>query len=116
MRFLRAAPAGYVAVLDLDQRAGRPHAGMGLERPLVFGLDHARRRLERLVDIAGFRGLHRTLARRRLADVIVERSLIGEWRRGVRPDHFELLRRFDGIPLLVGDDAEEALVPDYFGG
>ena len=43
MRFLRAAPAGDLAVLDLDQRAGRPHAGMRLERPLVFGLDHARR-------------------------------------------------------------------------
>ena len=53
MRLLRAAPAGDVAVLDLDQRAGRAHAGMRLERPLVFGLDHARRRLERVVDIAG---------------------------------------------------------------
>ena len=116
MRFLRAAPAGDLAVLDLDQRAGRPHARMRLERPLVFGLDHARRRLERLVDIAGFRGLHRALARRCLADVIVERSLIGERRRRVRPNDLELLRRLDRIPLLVGDDAEEALVPDHFGG
>ena len=37
---LRAAPAGDIAVLDLDQRAGRTHAGMRLERPFVFGLDH----------------------------------------------------------------------------
>ncbi len=116
MRFLRTAPAGDLAVLDLDQRARRPHARMGLERPFVFGLDHARGRLERLVDIAGFRGLHRTLARRRLADVIVERGLIGERRRRVRPDHLELLRRLDRVPLLVGDDAEEALVPDHLGG
>ena len=31
-----------VSVLDLDQGAGRTHAGMRLERPFVFGLDHPR--------------------------------------------------------------------------
>ena len=52
MRLLRAGPAGDMAVLDLDHRAGRAHAGVRLERPLVLGLDHARRGLERLVDVA----------------------------------------------------------------
>ena len=42
VRLLRAGPARDLAVLDLDQRAGRPHAGVRLERPFVFGLDHAR--------------------------------------------------------------------------
>src|ERR1700684_627801 len=72
--------------------------------------------LTRAAVVPVSRGPHRTSARRCLADVIVERSLIGERRRGVRPDHLELLRRLDGVPLLVGDDAEEALVPDHFGG
>src|SRR6516225_5660472 len=54
MRLLRAGPAGDIAVLDLDQGAGRPHAGVRLERPFVFRLDYARCGLEGLVDVAGF--------------------------------------------------------------
>ena len=50
--FWRAGVAGDDAVLDLDQGAGRPHRGMGLERPFVLGLDHPRRGLEGVVDIA----------------------------------------------------------------
>ena len=115
MRLLRAGPAGDVAVLDLDQRAGRTHAGMGLERPFVLGLDHPRGGLEGVVDIAGLLGVDLALAHRRLADVVVERGLVGERRLGVRPLDLELLRRLDRVPFLVGDDAEEALVPDHFG-
>ena len=52
VRLLRAGPAVDLAVLDLDHRAGRSHAGVRLERPFVLGLDHARGGLERLVDVA----------------------------------------------------------------
>ena len=52
MRFLRAAPTGDMAVLDVDQCAGRPHAGMRLKRPLIFSFDDAGRRLERRIDVA----------------------------------------------------------------
>ena len=55
-------------------RAGRAHAGVRLERPLVLGLDHACGGLERLVDIAGLLAVDLALAHRRLADVVVERG------------------------------------------
>ena len=71
--------------------------------------------LERLIDVAGLLGVDLALAHGRLADVIVERVLIDERRLHVRPFDLELLRRLDGVPLLVGDDAEEALVPDHLG-
>ena len=51
----------------------------------------------------------------RLADVVVKRSLLGEWRINLRPLHLQFLRRLNGIPFLVGNDAEEALVPHHFG-
>ena len=55
-------------------------------------------------------------AHRRIADVVVDRrSLLRERRLDVRPFHFELPHRLDGIPFLVGDDAEEALLPYDFG-
>ena len=95
--------------------AGRPHAGMRLERPFVLGLDHARGGLEGVVDIAGLLVVDLALAHRRLADVVVERGLVGERRLGVRPFDLELLRRLDRVPFLVGDHAEEALVPDHLG-
>ena len=88
VRFLRATPAGDMAVLDLDQSAGRSHAGMRLERPFVFGLDHARSRLEGVVDIARLFAFHRALARRLLAEVVVERSLVREG--GTAFDHSTL--------------------------
>ena len=115
MRLLRAGPAGDVAVLDLDQRAGRAHAGVRLERPLVLGLDHARGGLEDLVDVAGFLAADLALAHGGLADVIVERGLVGERGLGVRPFDLELLRRLDRVPFLVGDDPEEALLPHHLG-
>src|SRR5262249_57934713 len=92
-RLLRAGPAGDVAVLDLDQRAGRAHAGMRLERPFVLGLDHAGGGLERLVDVADLLAADLALAHRRLADVIVERGLVRERGLHVRPFDLELLRR-----------------------
>ena len=56
------------------------------------------------------------LARRRRADVVVERRLIRERRRRIRPFDLELSRGPDRIPLLIGDDAEEALVPHHLDG
>src|SRR5262245_42856140 len=50
MGLLRTAPACHLAVLDLNERARRPHAGMGLEWPFVFSLDDLRGTLERLID------------------------------------------------------------------
>ena len=111
--FLRPGPAGDLAVLDLDDGASRPHAGMRLERPFVFGFDHARRRLERLVGIAVL--LLDALAHRRLADVVVERGLVRERRRDARPLDFQLFGRLDRVPFLVGDHAEEALLPHHAG-
>src|SRR5262249_51458906 len=114
MRLLRAGPAGDVAILrDLDQCAGRSHAGVRLERPLVFRLDHARGGPECLVDVAGLLGVDFTLADRRLADVIVERVLIDERGFGVGPFDLQLLRCLDRTPFGLGDDAEETLVPNY---
>src|SRR5262249_30122885 len=115
MRLLRAGPAGHVAVLDLHYGASWPHAGVGLERPFVFGLDHTRRALERVVDVAGFLAADLALAHGGAANVVVERGLIGEWGLGVRPFHLERLRRVDRVPFLVGDDAEEALLPHHLG-
>src|SRR5262245_63705286 len=83
---------------------------MPLERPFVLRLDHFRGAFESIVDIAGFL-VDAALAHARLADVIVERSLLGEGRLNLGPFDLELLRSLDRIPFLVGDDAQEALVP-----
>src|SRR5271166_5197851 len=115
VRFLRASPAGDIAVLDLDRGAGGAHAGMRLERPFVFGLDYTGGGLEGFVHIAGFLVADLALSYRGLADVIVEGAPIREWRLGIRPFHLELLRCLDRIPLLVGDDADKALVPNNLG-
>ena len=115
VRLLGAAPTGGMTVLEIHQRASRTHRGVRLKRPLVFGLDHPRRRLEGVVDIADLFADF-AFAGRRLANVVVQRSLIGKRRRDLRPLDLELLRRFDRAPLLIGDHAEEALVPDHLGG
>ena len=106
VRLLRAGVAGDAAVLDLDHGAGRAHAGVRLEWPLVFRLDHARGGLERFGGVADRLLVHR-LAHRRLADVVVERVLRRERRLDVRPLHLERVVRLDRVPLLVGDDGEE---------
>ena len=72
VRLLRAGPAGDAAVLDLDHARRPDPCGMRLERPFVLGLDHARRGLERLVDVAGRLAFDLALAHRRLADVVVD--------------------------------------------
>ncbi len=99
------------AVFDLDQRARRSHAGVRLERPFVFGLDHARRGAERLVDIAVLL-FDLRLAHWRLADVIVERVLLGKRIGGVRPFDGELFGCLDGVPFAIRHHAEEAALPD----
>src|SRR5712692_9572841 len=84
MRFLRAGPAGDFTILDLDDRTGRTHTSVRLERPLVLGLDDTRRSPERPIDITHlFRFF--ALARWCLADVIVEPGGVRERRRCVRP-------------------------------
>ena len=115
VRLLRSGPQRDLAVLDVDHGAGRSHAGMRLERPLVFRLDDAGRRLESILDVADILAGGFRLAHRSVADVVVDRSLIRERRRGLRPLDLELPHRLDRIPFLVGDDAEEALVPDHLG-
>src|SRR5436305_8766498 len=87
MGLLRAGPAGDVTVLDLGHGAGRPHTGMGLERPLVLGLDHARGGLEGVIDVADFPAADLALAYLSATDVVVERGLVGERRLRVRPFH-----------------------------
>ena len=101
-----------MAVLDLDHRAGRAHAGMRLERPFVFGLDHACGGLERFIDIADRLAVF-ALAHGGLADVVVQRLLVDERRLAARPLHLELLHRLDRVPFLVGDHREEVVLPHH---
>ena len=59
-------------------------------------------------------GLHvLALAHRRLADVVVERGLLGKRRRRVRPLDLDRLGRLDGVPLLVGDHGEEIVLAHH---
>src|ERR1700733_1046255 len=114
MGFLRATPTSDIAVLDFDQRAGRTHAGMRLEWPFIFGLDHPGGRLEGHVDIAILL-FHHAFAHGRFANVVVERHLVRKRRRLCRPFDFQRLGCLDRIPFLVGNHAEEALIPNDLG-
>jgi hypothetical protein len=58
-------------------RFRRAHAGVGLERPLVLGLDHARGSPESLIDIADLLA-DLALASRSFPNVIVYAGQIGE--------------------------------------
>ncbi len=111
MRFLRAGPASHLAVLDFDNGAGGTHGRVRLKRPLVLGFNDASCAPERVLDVADLLGLF-ALADRRLADVIIERGSVREWRRRVGPLYLQLFRRLNGIPFSVRDNAEEAFVPD----
>ncbi len=106
VRLLRAGVAGDAAVLDLDHGASRAHAGVRLERPLVFRFDHPRGGLERFGGVADRLLVHR-FAHRRLADVVVERVLRRERRLDVRPLDLQRVVRLDRVPFLVGDHGEE---------
>ena len=114
MRLLRTGPQRDFVTLDIDDSTGRSQTGMRLERPFVFRFDDARGVLEGLVDIAGLLGDF-ALAHRRLPDVIVERCLIRERRRRIRPRHFELLGGLDRIPFFFGDDAKKPFPPHDTG-
>jgi len=88
---------------------------MRLERPFVFRLEHARCGFKRVVDIADFLWRDLASAWGRLANMIVKRRLIREWRRRIGPRHLELSRSLDRIPFLLGDDAEKTLIPHHPG-
>src|SRR3954454_17985809 len=115
MRLLRAGPERSLVALDLDDGAARSHAGMRLERPFVFGLAHTCSVLEGLLDVAGRLAFDLLLARRRLAEVIVEVGHVLERWLDVRPFDLELFGGLDRVPFLVGYDAEEAFVPHHLG-
>jgi hypothetical protein len=65
---LRAGPHGGLAVAHVRDRAGRPHAGMGLGRKFVLAFDHPHRLLETLLDRAVL-ALDDALDHRGVADV-----------------------------------------------
>ena len=113
MRLLRTGPQRDLVVFNFHDSASGTHAGMGLKRPFVLGLDDTGGGFKRFIDIASLRVRAFLLTHRGLANVIVERSLIRKWRRRIRPRHLELLRGPDRVPFLVGDDAEKALVPHH---
>jgi hypothetical protein len=80
MRLLRAGPQGGAVGPRIDDGASRTHAGMRLERPLVFRLDDPRCAGESRVDVAqGDR--HLALDDGRLTDVLVECGIFGKGRR-----------------------------------
>src|SRR5262249_3062361 len=92
VRFRGAGPQGRATVLELDDCAGRPHAGMRLERPLVVRLDHPCGVPERLIHAGAVVVLDLALAHRGAADVIVEPGWVGERRLGRGPFDLELPR------------------------
>ncbi len=110
VRLGRAGPHRRAVGTGVDDAAARTHAGMGLERPFVFVLDHARRGLERFIDIADRLAVDALAAHRRLADVVVDRvGVVRERRLDVRPFDLELPGGLDRAPFGVGDDAEERM-------
>src|SRR5271166_4634959 len=111
MRFLRAGPQIRPVGPRVDDGTGRAHAGMRLERPLVFRLDDPRGPRENRVDVA-YRDRHLALDDGRLTDVLVECGIFGKGRRRVGPGDLEPLGRLHGVPFALGDDAEEPLVMD----
>src|SRR6516162_8393268 len=90
MRLLRAGPQGGAVGPRVDDGAGRTHAGVRLERPLVYGFDDPRRSGESQVDLA-VRDRHLALDDRCSADVIVECRHLGKGRCRFGPGDLEPL-------------------------
>ena len=109
MGLLRAGPQRGAIGLRIDNRAGRAHAGMRLERPFVLGLDHPRGTPEGRRDVAlGWQILVRDGGRR--TDVVVNllRRRKGILRRG--PLHLERLRGAHRVPLTLRNHGQEVLL------
>ena len=111
MRLLRSRPDGDVVALDVDDRTGGTHAGMRLERPLIFSFDHASGIPERCLDVAGV-AFNLAFGDRRAANMVVKLGSRWERRLRVRPLHLQLFGCFDGIPFLLGHDSKQPLLPD----
>ncbi len=109
MRLLRAGPQGRPVLPRVDDGAGRAHAGMRLERPLVFGLDDASGTGKDRVDFT-FRDRRFALDDGRLTDVLIECGIFGKGWCCLGPGDLEPLGRLHRVPFALGDDAEEALV------
>ena len=114
MRLLRAGPHrdGPVGA-HIGDRAARSHAGMGLERPFIFGFDDFRGLGESGLDVALL--LLVRFGDGRLADVVVELRLIDERIGDLRPGHLQLLRGFDRVPFPGRDHADEVALADKLG-
>ena len=111
MRLLRAGPQGRPVGPRIDDGAGRPHAGVRLERPFVLRFDDPRGSGKSEVDLAR-RDRHLAFDHRRLADVVVECRHFGERRRRLGPGDVEPLGCLHRVPFALRDDADEALVAD----
>jgi len=108
VRLLRAGPQGCPVGPRIDDGAGRPHAGVRLERPFVLRFDDTRCSGKSAVDLAR-RDRHLAFDHRRLADVVVECRHFGEGRRRLGPGDAQPLGCLHGVPFALGDDADEAL-------
>src|ERR1700722_14034351 len=87
---------------------------MRLEWPFIFGFDPPGRRFESRVDVAVLL-FHHAFAHGRFTNVVVERNLVWKRWRLRRPFDFQRLGGLNCIPFLVGNHAEETLIPDHFG-
>src|SRR5439155_24629655 len=109
MRLLRAGPQGGAVLPRVDDRTGRAHAGMRLERPFVFRLDDPRRAGEGWLDFPS-RDRYFALDDGRLTDVLIKCGIFGKGRSGLGPGDHEPLGRLHRVPFALGDNAEEPLV------
>ena len=95
----------------VDDRAGRTHAGMRLERPLVVRLDDLAALREGGFDLRRRPRWHFGLDDGRLTDVVVDAAFSGKG--GFTSDQVTLSRSAAWIAShSLGDDAEEPLVAD----
>src|SRR3954468_5901861 len=113
VRLLRAGPDGAIPILDLGDRARRAHAGVRLERPLVFRLHQLDAgRAQCGIDVA-LRHLVLALDDLRRADVLIELVHRRERRRHRLPVDLQRLCRTHRVPLLRCHHRYEILVAHH---